>query len=298
MKRIVGHLAVCTAALLLLLLLPFSAMAAPQGREHYLLIGVDGWGLSEEGGARSDAIILATLDYDEDRVTLVSFARDALVQPSYRKGLVKLNALVRSTGGDNALVQYIEEAFSIPVSGYFLVNFSGAVDVINAIGGVEIELTRQEANYIRQDVGRYKDYPLEEGLCRLNGGQALSYMRCRDLDNDFGRQHRQGNVLRAAFRSLTQLSMLDALRMLDDVLGMYRTDMRMFDQVALVKNALSLRHARLETHSLPAEGTYQYGVDGTGASALAFDLPANQALLWQWLGMEPPEGWTEEEKQE
>lgn len=292
MKRIIGHLAVCIAALLLL---PFSALAAPRGMAHYLLVGVDGWGLSEEGGARSDAIILATLDYDEDRVTLVSFARDALVQPSYRKGLVKMNALVRSSLGDQALVDYIEETYAIPVSGYFLVNFSGAVDMINAIGGVEIELTGAEANYIRVDVGRYAGYPLEEGRCLLNGAQALSYMRCRTLDNDFGRQSRQADVMRAAFRRLSQLSVLDALRLLDDLLGMYRTDMKVIDQVALVKDALSLRGAQLETHSIPAEGTYHYAMDGTGASAVEFDLAANQALFWQWNGMQPPGGWTAEE---
>jgi len=289
------RLAVCLAAVLLLALLAPGALAAPQGMAHYLLVGVDGWGLSEEGGARSDAIILATLDYDADRVMLVSFARDALVQPSYRKGSVKLNAVVRSSQGDDALVEYIEETFAIPVSGYFLVNFSGAVDIINAIGGVEIELTGAEANYIRVDVGRYAGYPIQEGRCLLNGAQALSYMRCRTLDNDFGRQSRQTTVMRAAFRRLSQLSALDALRLLDDLLGMYRTDMRMIDQVALVKDALSLRGAQLETHSIPAEGTYHYGVDGSGSSAIEFDLAANQALFWQWNGMEPPEGWTAEE---
>lgn len=289
------RLAVCLAAALLLALLAPAAWAAPKGMAHYLLVGVDGWGLSEEGGARSDAIIVATLDYDADRVMLVSFARDALVQPSYRKGAVKLNAVVRSSQGDQALVDYIEETFNIPVSGYFLVNFSGAVDIINAIGGVEIELTGPEANYIRVDVGRYDGYPLEEGRCLLNGAQALSYMRCRTLDNDFGRHSRQADVMRAAFRRLSQLSVLDALRLLDDLLGMYRTDMKVIDQVALVKDALSLRGAQLETHSIPVDGTYRFGRDGSGSSAIEFDLAANQALFWQWNGMQPPEGWTAEE---
>ena len=287
-------LAAFAAVIMLLVLLPISCLGA-QGREHYLLVGVDGWGLNEEGAARSDAIILATLDYDAERIVLISMARDALVQPSFRKNPTKLNTLVRSSQGDHALVEYIEETFSIPVSGYFLVNFSGAVDVINAIGGVEVDLTEKEMQYIRKRAGYYNGFPLQAGLCRLNGAQALIYMRCRILDNDFGRQNRQANVLRAAFRQLSSLSVLDALKLLNSVLGMYRTDMSTLSQVALVKNALGLRNAQMETHSFPAEGTYRFGRDGNGLSAVEFDLKENQALMWQWMGVEIPAGWTMEE---
>lgn len=275
-----------SALLAACLLLLSCAAAQAQGMEHYLLVGVDGWGLSEESGARSDAIVLATLHYDRERVTLVSFARDCLVQPSYRKGMTKLNTLVRSSHGDQTLVDYIEETFLIPISGYFLVNFSGAADVINAIGGVEIDLTQEEAMHLKAEVGLYPENPLQEGICRLNGAQAVAYMRCRTLDNDFGRQHRQGNVLRAAFRSLTKLGLLEALSLLDDLMGMYRTDMPLLEQAALVRDALGLRHAQIQTHSLPVSGTYKYGDDGRGGSGILFDLETNRRQLWQWLGME------------
>ncbi len=285
MKRMKGKI---TALLLMMLLLVVgSASAAPTGKAHYLLVGVEGWGVSEEREARSDAIMLATLDYDSDRIVLVSFARDSLVRPSYRKGATKLNTLVRATQGDQTLVTYMEEAFGIPIDGYFLVNFSGAVDVLNAIGGVEIELSEEEAQYLLVNAGEEYGYPLHAGPCLLSGGQAFAYMRCRILDNDFGRQHRQSNVLRAAFRKLTTLKALDALALLDDVMGMYRTDMGMIEQMALVKNTLGFRDAAVETHSLPADGTYKYDKDGRGGSGLAFDLEENRRLLWDWLDVTP-----------
>ena len=281
-------LAALAAAIVLFVLLPIACLAA-QGKAHYLLVGVDGWGLNEEGSARSDAIILATLDYDAERIVLISMARDALVQPSFRKNPTKLNTLVRSSQGDHALVEYVEETFSIPISGYFLVNFSGAVDVINAIGGVEIDLTEKEMQDVRKRAGYYDGFPLQAGVCRLNGAQALIYMRCRILDNDFGRQNRQANVLRAAFNELSSLSVLEAMKLLGCVLGMYRTDLSILDQAALVKDALGLRNAQMETHSFPAEGTYRFGKDSKGLSAVTFDLTANQELMWEWMGVQPPE---------
>lgn len=240
---------------IIICLLPvFSAASAERlDMEHYLLIGVDGWGGKSISSARSDAIILASLDYGRDRITFTSFARDSIVKPSYRTSMVKLNTLVRSQEGEGALIDYIEETFGVPISGHFVINFSGAVDVINAVGGIEVELSQQEVDYVNRQAGYYEGYPLREGLCRMNGGQALYYMRCRSLDNDFGRQGRQGKVLRALVDKLSQITPVRALRLVDDVLGMYRTDLPFAAQFELAMKALRLRDANVQTHSLPAE---------------------------------------------
>ena len=283
----------------MLCLLPVFSAGAEEEKidmEHYLLIGVDGWGVAKEGGARSDAIILASLDYGRDCITFTSFARDSIVKPSYRRNSVKLNTLVRSQEGEGALIDYIEETFGIPISGHFIINFSGAVDVLNAVGGIEIELSQQEADYVDHHAGYDEKYPLREGLCLLNGGQALYYMRCRSLDNDFGRQGRQGKVLRALVDKLSTITPVRALMLVDDVLGMYRTDLAFAAQFELAMKALSLRRADVKTHSLPAEGTYRYGKDSQGASGLEFNLEANRALLYEILGI-PQETAEQEETQ-
>lgn len=273
-------------ALALCLLPAFSALAGEKiDMEHYLLIGVDGWGLNREGGARSDAIILASLDYGRDRITFTSFARDSVVKPAYRKGTVKLNTLVRSEEGEQALIDYLSQAFGIPIKGHFVINFSGAVDVINAVGGIDIELSQDEAYYVDYHAGVYDDYPLAEGICRMNGAQALYYMRCRSLDNDFGRQGRQGKALRAMVGKLSKITPVRALMLVDDVLGMYRTDLTVGAQFELAMKAIRLRGAGVKTYSLPAEGTYRYGKDSHGASGLEFNLEENRALLHEWLGL-------------
>lgn len=294
MKRLLAALIV-----LMCLLTAFSTSAEESAdgidMEHYLLIGVDGWGINKEGGARSDAIILASLDYGRDRITFTSFARDSIVRPAYRKGAVKLNTLVRSEEGERALIDYIEEAYGVPIRGHFIINFSGAVDVINAIGGINIELSQEEADYVNYHAGVYDGYPLAKGVCRLNGGQALYYMRCRSLDNDFGRQGRQGKALRAMVAELSRITPIRALMLMDDVLGMYRTDLPIGAQFELAMKAIALRGAQVQTQSLPAEGTYRYGKDSHGASGLEFNLENNRALLYEQLGI--PVLKTKEEKQ-
>ena len=275
-------------AVFLALLMLCSSCAHAQKKDiaHYLLVGVDGWGLNEEGAARSDAIILASLDYGHDRILFTSFARDSIVKPSYRKGTVKLNTLVRSSEGEQVLVRYFEEAFDLEIEGYFVINFSGAVDLINALGGVELNLSEDEVHYIDYHAGDYRGYPLSPGPCHVNGAQALYYMRCRNLDNDFGRQGRQGNVLRAVMKKVSSITPLKAMGLLDDVLGMYRTSLHGGRQMELALHALKLRNAEVLTKSLPVEGTFRYGKDSHGTSGLIFDLEKNREFLHQWLEMD------------
>ena len=288
-KRLMG-LSVLFALCALLAQIPVSLAQDRAEMVHYLLIGVDSWGVNEEGSARSDAIILASLDGQHDRIHFTSFARDSLVKPSYRKSAVKLNALVRSSMGEHMLIEYLEEAFGLPISGYFVINFSGAVDVVNAIGGIDVSLTGEEVAYLEALVGGYEDYPLQEGVCRLNGEQAIYYMRCRSLDNDFGRQRRQGRVLEGAFHALKDLSVIEALALLDEVMGMYRTNLSIPQQIALAMRAVTLADAQLEMNSLPMEGAYRYGQDSYGASGLEFDVALCRAQLYSWLGLEDPQG--------
>jgi len=274
------------------------SLAEKTDMAHYLLVGVDGWGLNEEGSARSDAIILASLDYGRERILFTSFARDSIVKPSYRKGTVKINTLVRSSEGEQVLAEYFEEAFGLEIEGYFVINFSGAVDLINALGGVKLNLSADEVYYIDYHAGDYRGFPLSPGMCRVNGAQALYYMRCRSLDNDFGRQGRQSNVLRAVMEKVSTLSPLRAMGLLDDVLGMYRTSLHGGRQVELALRALKLRDAEVITHSLPAAGTYRYGQDSHGTSGLIFDLERNRECLYKWLDVPNPFKQEAEKKEE
>lgn len=258
----------------------------PKGMAHYLLLGVDGWGLNTEGAGRSDVIMLASLDYDGDRIALTSFARDGLIRPKGFSRDIKINSLVRYSEGEQGLVDYLQTTYGVPIEGYFVINFSGAVDIINAIGGVSVELTEQEVQYLKKKAGDYDNYHLHAGLCRMNGAQALEFMRCRKLDSDYGRQDRQAKVLRAVMDELKNITAGKAVKLLESMTGMYRTSLSAGEQIELVKNAVHLRRASLEKYSIPTQDGYSYGEASDGTSGLKFNLEKHQALLRGWLGLE------------
>lgn len=279
-------IALAVVLAVLLLWLGVFLLTKPKGMEHYLLLGVDGWGLNTEGAGRSDVIMLASLDYDDDRIALTSFARDGLIRPTGFSRDIKINSLVRYADGEKGLVDYLQATYGVPIKGYFVVNFSGAVDIINAIGGVSVELTEQEVQYLKKKAGDYDGYYLHEGLCRMNGAQALEFMRCRKLDSDYGRQDRQAKVLRAVMDELKNITAGKAVKLLDNIIGLYRTNLSPAQQATLVKNAVHLRRANLEKYSIPTQDGYSYGEASDGTSGLKFNLEKHQALLKTWLGLE------------
>ena len=172
-------LLVALAALALLTLL-----LHPRGTRTYLVLGMDNYGSLDETG-RSDVMMLVQVDFTRSRIYATTFARDLMVMGE--KGSdVKINTIVRRYD-EEALVDAIERNFGVRPDGWFRVNFTSVIELVDALGGAEVELTAEEARYVTREAGRYPDHPLAEGLCRLNGGQALVYARCRQMYNDFGR---------------------------------------------------------------------------------------------------------------
>ena len=261
-------------------------LTKPRGMAHYLLLGVDGWGSNAEGVGRSDVIMLASLDYDEDRIALTSFARDGLIRPDGFSRDIKINSLVRYEGGEQGLCDYLSTTYGVPIEGYFVINFSGAVDVINAVGGVTVDLTEQEVLYLKKKAGDYENYFLHAGPCRMNGAQALAFMRCRKLDSDYGRQDRQAKVLRAMMDELKNITAGKAVKLLGQIKGVYRSSLSAGEQAELVRNAVHLRRAALEKYSIPTQDGYNYAEASDGSSGLKFNVERHRELLHGWLGLE------------
>ena len=149
-------------------LLAFVLIFHPHGTKTYLITGIDNYGSLNDNG-RSDVMMLVQVGFDSGKIHAVTFARDIVVPNEHNKN-VKLNTIVRMQDED-ALVDTLERVFDLKIDGWFRVNFSSVITIIDAMGGVQLELTDAEARYINGREGEYPDYPLEEGLCRLNGAQ-------------------------------------------------------------------------------------------------------------------------------
>ena len=177
--------------------------------QNILLIGIDTRAGSSWNGL-SDSMILCTINNDKKTITLTSFMRDLCVNiPG--KGTAKLNA-AHGKGAGPLLVQTIEENFKIHIDYYATVNFYNMINIIDALGGVDIDVTDEEAKvmaiYIKQmcqgiglDPTPY--YVTTTGHIHLNGMQAVAYARNRYTKGwDYKRTERQRIILTAMFAKL------------------------------------------------------------------------------------------------
>lgn len=160
------HKAARVLLILLAVLLVLVIALHPHGTKTFLILGIDNYGSLDDNG-RSDVMMLVQVGFDKGKIHAVTFARDIVI-PDERSHNVKLNTIVRSQDED-ALVSALENAFDLKIDGWFRVNFSSVITIIDAMGGVEIDLTEAEAHYIDKKEGTYPDYPLAEGRCRMNG---------------------------------------------------------------------------------------------------------------------------------
>jgi len=284
-RRILLGVAAAALVLMAVILWIVQRTAVPVGVHHYLFTGKDNWGnLSAAETGRTDAVLLVTLDTRANNLSVTSFLRDTQVDmPGGTKN--RLNTLAR-IHGDEALRTYIEETYNLDIAGMFSINFSGAVQVIDALGGVTIDLTKAEVTYLRRAVGDYgRGFTLREGPCRLNGAQALGYMRCRNLDSDFGRTDRQANVLNALMQEARSMRLNQVLRVVPEVMGHYTTDLSLTEQLTLARSLFALRNAPLRRHQVPAQGTYRF-ISADGSSMLRINVDKNKELLEAFLAGE------------
>ena len=274
-----AHLA---ARIIVIVLAVFAALwliLHPIGTKTFLLLGMDNFGSLEEIG-RSDVTMLVQVDFTRARLSTVTLARDMFIE-NENGNLTKVNTIVKNKGED-ALCDLIEQNFGVPIDGWFRVNFTSVVQLVDAIGGVEIELTRAEANYIDQKEGTYPLYPLSEGLCHMNGAQALAYARCRKLDNDLGRGERQSKLISAAVRQTKHLTAAHIADVFATLKHAWRSSYSLPQQVKLAFQALWLRGAKVQSYGMPFEGYWRYD-SVRGTSGIVADLEANKLLLLEAL---------------
>ena len=242
---------------------------------NILLIGQDR--RPGETRARSDAMILCTVNKEKKTVTLTSFMRDLWVQiPGYYDERINTSYAL---GGMQLLNTCIEKNFGVVVDGNVEVDFSGFETVIDIVGGVDIELARSEANYLN---GRH-GWNLTAGVNHLNGEQALAYARNRttvvEESGDFGRTNRQRIVLTKLMEKAKTMSLSQLNELLTEVLPTVTTDLTDAEIFGyLVELFPLLTDLKIETGRVPADGSYiMTMIDGK--SVLVPDLEESRAQM-------------------
>ena len=157
-----------------------------EGVRNILLIGTDqsSWGIGN-----SDAIIVCSINYEKKKIYLTSIMRDTAANVPGR-GVTKINSAC-AISGPELLVQTVEENFMIDIENYAMVDFEAMKQVIDALGGVDMMITVQEAKFMKIDIE-------EDQIMHLDGRLALRHSRDRSSGgSDFGRVQRQKEVLLA-----------------------------------------------------------------------------------------------------
>lgn len=244
----------------------------------FLLIGRD-WHHEGENG-RSDTMILCSVDTGAKTVTMVSFLRDIYVSiPGYINH--KLNSSY-SWGGYELLNDTLERNFGIRADVSLELDFDGFESLIDYLGGVDIELTDAEANYLNNHYG----WALTEGSNHLSGEEALGYSRIRYLDSDFVRTQRQQNVLMSLLRKFRSASVQEMLNVTDQFLDLStsnHTDEELLGYALELYPVLS--ECEVISHRVPADDTYYLDMID-GMSVVVVDFETNRELIREWLGME------------
>ena len=185
---------------------------------NILLVGQDR--RPGEGRARSDSMILCSFNKTKGTIQMISFLRDLYVPIPGGYMDNRLNAAY-AMGGFELLDDALETNFGIRIDANIEVDFSGFTKVVDVLGGVDINLTQEEADWM--NMGTYKG--LEAGLNHMDGETALSYSRIRYLDSDFYRTGRQRNVLMAMLDSVRNIDLATAKNLVDELFPLVTTDM-------------------------------------------------------------------------
>ena len=261
--------------------------------KNILLIGQDA--REGEERQRSDTMIICSINTHTNKVTLASLMRDMYVPiPGYSNN--RINAAY-VFGGMELLDEVIEQDFGIPIDGNIEVDFEGFVEAMDVIGGIDIELSGEEAGYIStggwEDQGEYGNdgtWDLQEGMNTLTPAQALSFARIRHVGNsDWERTDRQRRVIMAAFSKISSSSTAKQLSVADSILPYITTDLSGKELLSYVKTISEAGITNFESYRIPADGTYT-SENISGMSVLVPDLVKNSELLKEYLygkGVEP-----------
>jgi len=172
-----------------------------------LCLGVDNnWtdkNLVYTKGARTDTILLASVDKNAEALNVLSIPRDTWVNLSDEHGFDKINAAY-AIGGLDMAKRVIEKFLGIQVDHYVILKVQTTTNLINAIGGVEVDVMK-DMDY--DDNWGHLHIHLKKGPQHLNGEEAVGYARFRhDEEGDWGRMRRQQQVLNAMIRELKKPS--------------------------------------------------------------------------------------------
>lgn len=252
--------------------------------ENILVVGTDA--RNPDASSRSDCMIIVSINRRYGKLVMTSILRDSYVEiPGY--GQNRINAAFQY-GGADLLIQTIEQNFKIGIDHYVKVDFFSFINIIDALGGVDIDVDGEEAQYVNMYLCEINNLLGVEqgdgnltvtGMQTLSGKQALSYSRIRYIGTDFARTGRQREVMNAMMAKAKTLNPIKLLSVCNEVLPELTTDISDSELAWLLMQApLFLAYESSECR-IPADHTWSNLIAGPGMEVLQLDFAANVEIL-------------------
>ncbi len=236
---------------------------------NVLLIGCD---KSDGTSQRSDSMMLVTVDKVHQKIKFTSFMRDLWVSiPDY--GDARLNAAY-SYGGADLLMETLYQNFGVPINDYVMVDFEMFQKLIDGLGGVNVDITEDEADYINET----SHAKVHSGENILNGDYALIYCRIRYLDSDFNRTQRQRKVMNSILKKTVSQNPVKTLSVMSDIFPYITTDISPAKMTLKAFSAVTFLKYGNDQFRIPTDDGYTNEMI-EGQDVLVPDLDENKAAL-------------------
>ncbi len=239
-----------------------------EGIVNIALFGIDSRSVSGKASFKglSDSIMILSLNTDTGKINIISVMRDSLVEiPG--KAVNKINAAY-SMGGATLAIKTLNHNFGLDIKEYATVNFYGMAEIIDAVGGIEIDVQKQEINGYRRlndlitELAGYMGVKAElvkgPGLQTLNGIQAVSWARIRAAStatgeaNDYGRTDRQRYVMEQLLNKALATSISEYPKLIKALLPYMETSLsydEIFKLAGILAKDVTFEQTRIPQHS-------------------------------------------------
>lgn len=249
-----------------------------------LIMGVDSSdNRANQDNARTDSLMLATLNKDKKSVKLVSIPRDSYVYIPEVGYSTKINH-AHAYGGTKATIETVENLFNIPVDYYLKVNFEAFIDVVDALDGIKVNVPYEFREQDSRD--RANKVHLLPGTQLLDGEEALALARTRKLDNDIERGKRQQDIIKSIVnRTVSINSILKYDDIIEAVGSNMTTNMTFSEMKSFISYGTSGLNIDIDTITLDGvnyqpEKTYFWKLDDNS-------LDETRAILQHHLEIKP-----------
>ncbi len=252
---------------------------------NILLLGVDS--RSDDLSGRTDCMILTSINKKTKQITMTSFLRDIYCSiPGYTE--TRLNEAY-AYGGTQMLVDTIKANFGISVDRCIVVNFYLVMDLVDALGGIDLELSSDEIRVMNMYIKGHNKLlgnpeqndilsESDAGTIHVNGNQALAYARVRYVGMDFARTGRQRTVISKCLDKIKTLKIRELLDLAEEFLPRVHTDLTQGDCAMLLMMMLNLSDYELQSLTVPVDGSWNFA-DINGMDVISIDFARN-AQAW------------------